>query len=102
MKRYLILLLLTGCAWTDHHWDVPENSSYQETQKVVLHNCQEDAFQTWRHNHDSTGEVLAIGAGGVIGGAIGGAAAGAAVGTGSSLPDFTKVYVKKCMDEHGY
>lgn len=103
MKRYLILVfLLSGCAWTDHHWDVPANGSPDDIKKVDLHNCQEDAFQIWRSNHDSTGEVLAMGAGGVLGGAIGGAAAGVAMSDTDSLQDFTKGYVKKCMNDRGY
>ena len=103
MKRSLILLLvLAGCAWTDHHHTADAGASLEEIKAVDLHNCQEDAFQTWRSNHDSTGEVLAMGAGGVLGGAIGGAAAGVAVSNPDGLQDFTKVYVKKCMAEHGY
>lgn len=104
MKCIIILsiLLLAGCAWTDHHWDMPANATPDESQRVDLHNCQEEAIQDSRRNHDSAGEVFAIAAGGLVGGAIGGAAMGAASSNGNSATDTANAYVKKCMAALGY
>lgn len=96
------LLSLSACAWTDHHWDVPSGATPDEIKKVRLHNCQEDAFQEWRTTPDAFNMALASTAGGALGGAIGGAAAGTVASGSNGLPEFTKVYVEKCMKAHVY
>lgn len=103
MKRYLLLLLLAGCA-VDHYEVAPGGNGSTEKMHDDLMDCKHEAWHAYYASRPNTDGVA--GAAGVLGGAIGGAIVGLA--TVSATPDTAmktrdiNPYIIKCMERKGY